>query len=652
MRRLLLAIAAVALIATACTFGTSAGTPTMVVTSAALPPGVSISACTREPQDRCGTIRVPLHREGSAPGTITVHFRVLEHTDASADVREPIVAFEGGPGYGSTSSATSYRFMLGPLLATHDLILMDQRGTGASGAIDCRELQRQIGNYETAAADCARELGDSANAYGSAAAADDMAAILDALDVWRVDVYGDSYGSYLAQVFALRHPDRTRAVVLDGTFDDSFDPLARDAAASLRNAWATLCRRAGTCPGILGNIRRFEQQLQARPLVGNARDADGTWHHVRLTAPGLAQLLYDATYSFTIYRDFPAALAALSAGDDVPMLRLAAEDLPSTSPGGDVHVYSEGAYIAVSCHDYPLVWDRAQSVADRTRQLDQVLDGLSPHAFAPFSNGAWLDSLYEYELVYGCLRWPAPDATDHTELPTRLPHPDTPVLVLNGGSDVTTPPSDARTAAAAWPNATYVLFANEIHVTAIGDYERCSSTIARRFIRTLHAGDTACAAKTPRIHVVSAFPRSVRDAPQAGRGRGDRSEPADRKVAWVVGETVGDALSHWWSLMYGAVGHGLRGGTFTVKGGYYTYANPLVLTLNRVRFTDDVAVSGTVTWLRRAATVVADLQVESPADPGHVWLVFGTNRFARGATIRGTLGGRPISLRLGQLWST
>jgi len=152
---------------------------------------------------------------------------------------------------------------------------------------------------------------------------------------------------------------------------------------------------------------------------------------------------------------------------------------------------------------------------------------------------------------------------------------------------------------------------------------------------------------------VSAFPRSVSDAPQARRGRrGDRSDRVDRQVAWAIGETVGDALSRWWNLMYGTVGHGLRGGTFTVKGGYLTYASPLVLTLDRVRFVDDVAVSGTVTWHRRAATVVADLQVESPADPGHVWLVFGTDRFARGATVRGTLGGRPISVRLGQLWST
>ena len=40
-----------------------------------------------------------------------------------------------------------------------------------------------------------------------------------------VDLYGDSYGTYAAQVFALHHPGDVRAVVLDGAYDDSFDPF-------------------------------------------------------------------------------------------------------------------------------------------------------------------------------------------------------------------------------------------------------------------------------------------------------------------------------------------------------------------------------------------------------------------------------------------
>ena len=67
--------------------------------------------------------------------------------DQSAPAGEPVVAFEGGPGYPSIGSAASYLFMLGSLHQTHDLIVMDQRGTGTSDPIRCPDLQNGIGNY-------------------------------------------------------------------------------------------------------------------------------------------------------------------------------------------------------------------------------------------------------------------------------------------------------------------------------------------------------------------------------------------------------------------------------------------------------------------------------------------------------------------------
>ncbi len=56
---------------------------------------------------------------------------------------------EGGPGYGSIGSAASYRMLFGPLLRTRDLILMDQRGTGGSEAIDCPALQQGVATMPT-----------------------------------------------------------------------------------------------------------------------------------------------------------------------------------------------------------------------------------------------------------------------------------------------------------------------------------------------------------------------------------------------------------------------------------------------------------------------------------------------------------------------
>jgi len=42
--------------------------------------------------------------------------------------------------------------------------------------------------------------------------------VLEALGIAQVGLYGDSYGTYFAQVFTLRHPQRLRALVLDGAY--------------------------------------------------------------------------------------------------------------------------------------------------------------------------------------------------------------------------------------------------------------------------------------------------------------------------------------------------------------------------------------------------------------------------------------------------
>ena len=136
--------------------------------------------------------------------------------------------------------------MLGPLRRQHDLIVMDNRGTGSSGAINCQRLQAGKGLYLREVGRCARKLGAAANAYGTGAAADDLAAVLDTLGVPLVDVYGDSYGTYFSQAFAVRHRDRVRAVVLDAAYAvEGFDPWIREETAALRFAWPGRVRPDG-----------------------------------------------------------------------------------------------------------------------------------------------------------------------------------------------------------------------------------------------------------------------------------------------------------------------------------------------------------------------------------------------------------------------
>jgi pimeloyl-ACP methyl ester carboxylesterase len=594
---------------------------------------------------RCGSLLVPLYR-GAPDGAgrrLRIHFRVYPRTDRSRPALEPIVAVEGGPGYPSIDSADGYLFLLGPLRRRHDMIVVDNRGTGRSGAIDCPRLQAGKGVYAREVGRCARKLGRAANAYGTGAAADDLAAVLDRLRVPVVDVYGDSYGTYFAQAFAVRHSERVRAVVLDAAYAvDGFDPWVREESVAIRFAWDEVCRRSSsyTSGAPLDELRRMASRLEAKPLTGTAEDADGVPHRVRVDGAALGEIAGDGSYYYTIYRDLLAAQRAYLRGDPAPLLRIAAEDLPFTG-GGPVKSYSEGAYAAVACHDYPTIWDPSGSLPERRAQLRAARATLAPDAYAPFPNDLWLRSLYIDQVVSGCIRWPQPALPD-PPVPPGAVYPSVPVLVLDGDLDVITPTGDSIRAASLFPGATLVPVANVGHVTALADFDGCTSGIVRRFLRTLTPGDTSCASRTQEIHVVPEFPRRAAGAPAAEPAAGgDRSNALDRRVAWGAAWAVGDALARW-NLMYGARGHGLRGGSFVASGAYHSHA-PVTLRMRGTRFVSDVAVSGRVVWDRRAGRVTARLRTAG-ARSGTLRIRWRTRDTGSVASLRGQLGGRRVQL--------
>lgn len=610
---------------------------------------IALTPCGGKPLIECGSISVPLY--WSHPGIgrpLTVRFRVYRHTDRRAPGAEPVVAFEGGPGYPSIGSAQSYLFMLGSLRRTHDLIVMDQRGTGGSSVVDCPALQNGVGIYEQAAAACARQLGMRAGAFGSAAIGDDLAAILRGLGIGRVDVYGDSYGSYLAQVFTLHHPGMVRAAVLDGTYDNSFGPFEPEESASLRHAWRALCARSGACHGILRSIGAFDRSLESHPLLGTGLDADGGVEHVHLTPAVFAQLVEDATFSYTFFRDLPGALVAYRHGDRAPIMRLAAEDVSFDAAGGGAASYSVGDFAAVSCHDYPTIWDVAASPATRRAQLSRAIARLPAGVFAPFPKRTWLGSLDENQLVFGCVGWPAARFPDPPFPPGARPH--IPVLVLDGEFDQATPVADARRAAAAWPDSTYVQARNTNHVSALADFQGCASGIVRRFIAGLTAANTSCAGRVPAVEVAR-FPSVLEAAPLARALAGDGSTPAAHRAAWVAGAVVGDAFTRWYNLMFGVDGHGLRGGRFTVVGGYYSM-RPLRIRFHSDRFVSDLAVSGLARWDRSAHRMRATLTVAGPRGAsGRIVLAFSTAPGGGSAVAAGTLGGSRLHVVFPVPWT-
>src|SRR5207248_2410503 len=90
----------------------------------------------------CASVVRPLDPSGAVPGTIPVYFEFYPHTEPGKALGT-LVATEGGPGFPATESRDDYLDFFKPLRAKRDVVLMDNRGTGRSGAIDCRPLQTE-----------------------------------------------------------------------------------------------------------------------------------------------------------------------------------------------------------------------------------------------------------------------------------------------------------------------------------------------------------------------------------------------------------------------------------------------------------------------------------------------------------------------------
>ncbi|MEV4257743.1 alpha/beta fold hydrolase, partial [Spirillospora sp. NPDC049652] len=234
----------------------------------------------------CGTVRVPLVRARPGLGDTTVAYALLKHSDTSRPAQGTVTINPGGPGDSAIASAATYARMFGGLLKDHDLLLVDPRGVNRSGPLSCGTLGSLPATRDAfvrAVGACGERLGARARGYTSAEIADDIDAVRARLRIGRLDLLGESYGTYLMTVYAQRHPDRVRSVVLSSAYPLDLDMWGRPNARAARRTLRLLCERgSGACDGdqVLRDVARLAQRLRTRPipytLDGQQRRLDDT----------------------------------------------------------------------------------------------------------------------------------------------------------------------------------------------------------------------------------------------------------------------------------------------------------------------------------------------------------------------------------------
>jgi pimeloyl-ACP methyl ester carboxylesterase len=632
---------------------------------------VRLSKCGTAPLTYCGSIKVPLDYRSKASPDIRIGFELLPPTVAKV-AAGTILAVEGGPGFASTGTESLYVAMAGRLVQTRSMLLVNLRGTGNSSPVNCRGLegwsspQHQYGAaFNKLVAACGRQLNHTwhyrhggwvhaSDLFNTAYSARDVSGVLTALRLGPVDLYGDSYGSWFAQVFASRYPRQLRSVTLDSTYQVlDLDPWYSTTAVTARRAFDVACSRSPACAAAARHdgsawqrIAQLARRLAARPVTGETATLQGSRERMTVTELTLVNLVNNAGFDPIVYRDLDAAGRALLQHDDAaPLLRLAALSIGFDDTNFPLPEFSDGLYFAVSCTDYVQLFSRDAQPAVRQRQYDAALRREPARTFAPFSLAEWT-SMDQYTEAYSaCLDWPSP--VHHIAPITRRPplvRSSLPVLILSGTLDSLTPWLDGASLVARQmgKSARLVRVASLTHVTLQDANDACPASIYQRFVADpadLRQENVSCAAHVAPVHTVGTYPLRLADAVPARAVAGNTASRQALQAAAIGVAAVGDEISRSADVFSGT-DLGLRGGTIQLA----TSGDSLTLSLRAVRWVTDATIDGTAVWDETNGLVHARLVVH----PGHgpavrftaSWAPFGQP--GQTALISGSQGSRKL----------
>ncbi len=373
----------------------------------------------------CAPFSVPENRAAPTGRKLALRLALIK-SDAVAADRDMVVFLAGGPGQAAIDTWPQIAPAFASLLKHHHVLLLDQRGTGGSNALECKTDKDESNDDSGFDAEKVREHTQACLAavekhadpsfYTTTDAVADLEAVRQALGAPQFDLVGVSYGTRMAQQYAMRHADGVRSIVLDSVAPNEI-ALGADFAENLDNALKAqfaLCEKAPACAKAFADpyesLMKLRDALRAKPQDYAYRDpVTFEAAHKHLNAYTLAGLVRMFAYTPETAALLPLSIAEGLKGDYTP---LAGQTQVLT---GDMSDLAENAMqLSVICsEDADLLASRPQDA--NTLLGNNLVDGI----------------------LAACGVWPhaTRPADFHTPLKTA-----TPVLILQGALDPVTPP--------------------------------------------------------------------------------------------------------------------------------------------------------------------------------------------------------------------
>ncbi|HET7932024.1 MAG TPA: alpha/beta fold hydrolase [Rhodanobacteraceae bacterium] len=380
----------------------------------------------------CADFPVPENRADPHSRTIKLRVAIIK-SESALPAPDMVTMLAGGPGQSAIDTYPEIAGAFKPLLKHHDVLLVDQRGTGGSNALSCPQAEKAQKASADLPFDAARAKQDIAQClaevelkadpryYTTTIAVADLEAVRQALGAPKLDLIGISYGTRMAQQYAGTHPDGVRSIVLDSVAPNSLilgETFAADLERALKLQVAS-CVATPACDKQFGDWRKTLLDLHARLVatpVPNVSFRDPrTFATVTRTVNGdtLAGLVHLFAYNAQASALLPLDIQQAAKGNYQPLLgqvQIGKGDLDAGMNGG--------MQMSVMCaEDAPFLTPRPQD--------DDTLLGQMPIK----------------RIEAACSVWPRGAMPKDFHQPFKS---SIPTLILSGERDPVTPPRFAQ----------------------------------------------------------------------------------------------------------------------------------------------------------------------------------------------------------------
>lgn len=421
---------------------------------------------------QCADLPVPEDYANPSGVQIPIHVVVIPAQSANP-APDPVFLLAGGPGQAASQVYPGLVSTLQKISFKHDIVLMDQRGTGGSAPLHCpvdpsnpvSELDFPSPADVTAFyQDCLANLKQNPLHYTTAAFVRDLEAVRSALGYAQINLIGVSYGTRSGMEYLRAYPQNVRTIILDGLAPPGWfigEAMRRDAQSAMddifrRCAADPACAAAfpelpSKLTSLLDSLARQPQEVTLpHPLTGKSVT-------YTLNDFGAGSMLRMISYSSAYSALIPWLVNTAAEGNLVP---LAAQFLIASSEEGVG--LEAGLFYAVFCaEDLPYLKDEGDV---RSFFPDPL----------PFQRAA-------------CAAYPANEQPPQP-YPRDLP---TPALLISGGADPITPPSNGEEAASLLGNSRHIVLPGMGHGNLTAG---CIPNLAAQFIDTAdpQALDLSC----------------------------------------------------------------------------------------------------------------------------------------------------------------